>query len=83
MGLESSIYRLKNKIIISLFQNKNVKFFYFNFKFLLKKIKYILFFEILIICFKIIKIFGSSNYNFKICELFYDVYLWEPDKNFF
>ena len=55
MGLESSIYRLKNKIIISLFQNKNVKFFYFNFKFLLNKIKYILFFEILIICFKIIK----------------------------
>ena len=75
MGLESSIYRLKNKIIISLFQNKNVKFFYFNFKFLLKKIKYILFFEILIICFKIIKIFGRSNQNFKICELFYNVYL--------
>ena len=44
--------------------------------------KYILFFEILIICFKIIKIFGRSNQNFKICELFNNVYLWEPDKNF-
>jgi len=67
----------KNKIIIK----KLIKNWIGEFQ-LLNKIKFILFFEILIICFKIIKIFGRSNQNFKICELFYNVYLWERDKNF-
>ena len=60
----------KNKIIIK----KLIKNWIGEFQ-LLNKIKFILFFEILIICFKIIKIFGRSNQNFKICELFYNVYL--------
>ena len=60
----------KNKIIIK----KLIKNCIGDFQ-LLNKIKFILFFEILIICFKIIKIFGRSNQNFKIYELFYNVYL--------
>ena len=60
----------KNKIIIK----KLIKNWIGEFQ-LLNKIKFILFFEILIICFKIIKIYGRSNQNFKICELFYNVYL--------